>query len=359
VSDRLLLSVVVSASDSGATLRPVLEAIRASSLQTDSYELIVVDDVSRDDTVSLSARYADTVVRLTGSRRGRSYAKNRGAELAGGEFVAFIDGDVIVRPDTLERMLHLLLQRDLTAVSASHDEMSGPRNFVSEYWNLLVRFGEEQHAGRCAQFAPGCGMVRRDAFLAAGMYDEWRFATECLEAAELGQRLRGAGYDVLLSPELKVSHLKTWTLESVATEVWRRGRLLARTLGYARMRTAVPSEVVFTLTRSLIPVAGLLGSLSLASAFVPRPSLVARGGIVLGVFLVSNLSIHRFYARTRGVAFAIAAAPLHIFSQGVVAAALCIGWLMREVFGDPSPDATTQAYSEVGVETWPPVRRRL
>jgi len=33
-------------------------------------------------------------------------------------------------------------------------------------------------------------------------------------------------------------------------------------------------------------------------------------------------------------------------------------WMLREIFGDPSPDATTQAYSEVGLETWPPVPRR-
>jgi hypothetical protein len=50
---------------------------------------------------------------------------------------------------------------------------------------------------------------------------------------------------------------------------------------------------------------------------------------------------------------------LHIFVQIVAAIALCTGWVLRDVFGDVSPDATTQAYSEVGLEIWPPVPRRL
>jgi hypothetical protein len=50
---------------------------------------------------------------------------------------------------------------------------------------------------------------------------------------------------------------------------------------------------------------------------------------------------------------------LHIFAQIVASLALCTGWILRDVFGDASPDATTQAYSEVGLEMWPPVRRRL
>jgi hypothetical protein len=48
-----------------------------------------------------------------------------------------------------------------------------------------------------------------------------------------------------------------------------------------------------------------------------------------------------------------------LFAQAVAGVALCAGWVLRDVFGDASPDATTQAYSEVGLETWPPVPRKL
>jgi hypothetical protein len=201
--------------------------------------------------------------------------------------------------------------------------------------------------------------MRRDAFLSVGMYDEWRFDTACLENVELGERLLRAGRGVLLSSELKIVHLKRWNLESIVREVWRRSRLLARSLGYSRMSVAAPGEVVFTLSRALRPAAALLGTLMLAAAFVPPTPAAAKAGVALIVVLLTNLPLHRFYARARGLWFAIASAPLHLFVQIVTMAALCTGWILRDVFGDVSPDATTQAYSEVGLDIWPPIPRKL
>ena len=360
MAERVLLSVVVSVRDSGFTLGEALAAIRASDLPRGSYEIIVVDDASIDRSVSIAARYADTVVRLTGRRVGPAYARNRGAELARGGVVAFVDGDVVVRRDTLRRMLDTLVDRpDIDAVSAPHGADSGAPNFVSQYWNLLLRFGEQRRSGHCAQFVPGCGAVRREAFFSAGMYDEWRFDTACMESVELGERLGGAGHGLLLSSELSVTHLKRWDVDSVCQEVWRRSRVLARSLGYLRMSAAAPGEVVFTLCRTLISAVALLGTLMLAAAFVPSPHASAKVGVGLAALLLTNLPVHRFYAETRGFWFAIVSAPLHIVVQIVAAIALCTGWILRDVFGDVSPDATTQAYSEVGLEIWPPVPRRL
>jgi hypothetical protein len=73
---------------------------------------------------------------------------------------------------------------------------------------------------------------------------------------------------------------------------------------------------------------------------------------------MTNLPLHRFYASARGFGFAAMSAPVHIFVQTVAAAALCTGWVLRYLVGDVSPDATTQAYSEVGLEIWPPIPRR-
>jgi len=282
MSERLLLSVVVSVRDGASTLGEVLAAIRSSDLPSDSYEVIVVDDASGDGSVAIAARHADTVVKLSGRQSGPAYARNRGAELAHGAVLAFVDGDVIVRRDTLQRMLQMLDERsDIDAVSASHADSSGAQNFVSQYWNLLLRFGEQRHSARCAQFAPGCGAVRRKAFFSAGMYDEWRFVTACLESVELGERLLGTGHGVLLSSELKVTHLKRWDLGSVFQEVWFRSRLLARSLGYSRMSAAAPSDVVFTLSRALTPAVALLATLMLAAAFLPTPHTEAKGGSVV------------------------------------------------------------------------------
>ena len=354
-----LLSVILSISDCAATLRQVLAAIRASDLPTSSYELIVVDDASADGSVAIAARYADTVVRLSGRAAGPAYARNRGVEVARGEIVAFVNGDVLVRPDTLSQMLNTLDTRpEIDAVSASNDDSAGATNFISEYWNLLFLFGQQRHSGRCAQFAPGCGAVRREAFIAAGMYDEWRYETECLESVELGERLLATGRAAVLSAELKVTHLKRWDFRSVCREVWHRGKLLTRSLGYSRTRALAPSDIVFTLSHALTPALALVGTLLLAGAFVAPPHAVREAALALLVLSATNFPVHRFYAWKRGVRFAIASAPIHIVVQIVTAGALCTGWIQRYLIGDVSPDATTQAYSEVGLEVWPPIPRK-
>jgi hypothetical protein len=266
----------------------------------------------------------------------------------------------LASPDTLPTILSTLAARqDISAVAASRDEPSGATNFASQYWNLLLGFGEQQQTGISAHFESGCGAVRRDALVATGMYDEWRFGEQCLEGLELGQRLQRAGHNLLLMRDLRVVYLKRWSITAICREVWHRSALLARSFGYQLTSVTAPGEVVFTLNRALTPAVAVMGSASLAAAFVPPSFALFRDGGMLALVLLGNLPVHRFYAKKKGLAFAVASAPVHVIVQGVSAMALCTGWLLRDTIGDRLPDATTQAFSEVGLEIWPPVPRKV
>jgi hypothetical protein len=352
------LSVIVPVRNGSSTLARALAAILASQLPRDDYELIVVDDASTDASPELAARYADTVVRLTGRAAGPAYARNRGAELAQGEILAFVDADAMVRPDTLPEMVRMLADHPaLDAVSASHDRTAGAGNLASQYWNLLLHFGEQRYAGTSANVASPCAAIRRDVFLSAGMYDEWRFGTVPLEGIELGNRLEGSGREVLSARDLEASGLRQWNVRSLCREVWNRSTLLSRSLGYKRTRASVPSEVVFTLSRPVAPVFAVLCVVALTGAFLPHPNLQIKTAIVLLGAIALNFRAHLFFAKARGIFFAVAVAPLHLLMQAISGVGLCAGWALRDAFGDREPDAATQAYAEVGVETWPPVPR--
>ena len=163
------LSVIVPVRDGSATLARALTAILASELPRNDYELIVVDDASTDGSAEVAARCADTVVRLSGRRCGPAYARNRGAEQARGEVLAFVDADAMVRPDTLPRMLRMLSDHPgAHAVSASHGHAAAEHNLVSEYWNLLLHFGGQRQTGTSGDVASPCAVITRTAFLSAG-----------------------------------------------------------------------------------------------------------------------------------------------------------------------------------------------
>lgn len=358
MSSACRLSVIVPVRDGVETLSRALSAILASELPREDFELIVVDDASRDSSAEIAGRYADVVVRLTSRRSGAAYARNRGAELAQGDILAFVDADALVRPDTLPRMLKTLSdQPGLDAVSASHGGAPGSRNFISEYWHLLLRFGEQTHTGTSGDIASPCAAIRRDAFLSVGMYDEWRFEAARLEGVELAQRFATSGRDAVSSREVEVTGLRRWNLVLLCREVWDRSTLLARSLGYRRTIEAVPSDVVFTLSRSLVPAMALLFIVAVSAAFLPPPSQAFKVGIIALGAIALNLPAHAFFARARGIPFAIAVAPVHLLMQAVAGLGLCAGWVLRDAVGDSEPDAATQAYAEVGVETWPPVPR--
>jgi hypothetical protein len=355
---RLPLSVVVVVRDAAATIDVALSAVLASEMPREDYELIVVDDASSDASPAIAARYADTVIRLTGPQSGPAYSRNRGAEMARGAVVAFLDVDAKVRPQTLPGMLEMLAKHPgLDAIAASHDDRPAAPNFASQYWNLLLHFSEQCYAPVEGALTSGCAAIRRSVLFSVGMYDEWRFGPPSLESVELGKRLMQAGHGVMLSRDLQITPLRRWSFAAICREVWNRSALLARSLGYKRTRLIAPTEVVFTLSQLAAPALAIVGAIlvftaSFAPHSQPKVLSVAAAGIC-----GANFSVYRFFLRTRGLAFTIAVAPVHLLMQCVAAVALCVGRLMRDTVGDRLPDAATQAYAEVGLETWPPVRR--
>lgn len=358
MNSALPLSVVVVVRDDAATLDRALGAILASEIPRDDYELIVVDDASSDESTTIAARYADAVVRLGGKQCGPAYARNRGADLARGEVVGFVDADAMVKPDTLPGMREMLDRHPgLDAIAVSRDAAPAEGNFASQYWNLLVHYGERRHVLIQDSFPSGCTAIRRSVLLEVGMYDEWRFGTASLESVELGKRVADAGYGVLLSRELEFRQLKRWNLLSVCGEVWKRSALVARSLGYQRARASAPAEVVFALCETAVPALAFISTILLCSAFFAEPRRPIAITAAIAGLVVANFPVYRFFLRSRGPLFTVAVAPVHVMMQCVGALALCIGRLMREAIGDEVPDAATQAYAEVGLETWPPVRR--
>jgi glycosyltransferase involved in cell wall biosynthesis len=91
----------------------VCDAVRSALVQREGeVEVIVVDDVSTDDTVAALEREFGVQVRVVRleRRRGAGGARNAGARLARGEFVAFLDSDDVWLPGKLDAELAVFEQ---------------------------------------------------------------------------------------------------------------------------------------------------------------------------------------------------------------------------------------------------------
>ena len=83
----------------GECVRPLARAIDVAQLA--GAQLIVVDDGSTDATAQVLERFGSTIRVIHQRNGGLAAARNAGVRAASGEFVAWMDGDDIARPDRL------------------------------------------------------------------------------------------------------------------------------------------------------------------------------------------------------------------------------------------------------------------
>lgn len=82
--------------------RYIVQGIESVLNQTySSYEIIVIDDGSQDNTRHLLQPYENQIHYVYQENQGVSVARNHGIELSQGEFVAFLDADDVFLPDKL------------------------------------------------------------------------------------------------------------------------------------------------------------------------------------------------------------------------------------------------------------------
>ena len=356
----LRLSIIVPVHQGASVLPKSLGALTESDLPRDFWELIVVDDASTDGTAQVASRYADAVVTLGRKPQGPSYARNRGVEAATGDVIVFIDADVCVHRETLGRFAKIFAENPgFSAVFGSYDAAPPAPGLVSQYRNLLHHWVHQQNGGDAETFWAGCGAVRREVFLEAGMYDEWHFSRPQIEDIELGHRLKALGHRISLDPDIQATHLKRWTLRNmIATDFRDRGVPWTRLL----IQRGIVSKSRSLNLRLMERVNTVLVWLSAASAVVALGARDARWLIPAVLLLLPvlwfNRHLYGFFRKHRGFWFAFRAIPLHLIYYFLNGTAVGWGWLVHHAVGEPQPAVAVQAFSEVGLESWPPVPRK-
>jgi glycosyltransferase involved in cell wall biosynthesis len=312
-------SIIVPVYNGGDAFERCLDALFRSSFR--GWEFIVVDDGSTDGSADLAARRGATVLSSPG-RQGPGAARNLGARRAVGEFLFFLDADCAVHPETLETAAGILkAQPAIDALFGSYDDAPAAPNFIAQYKNLFHHYVHQRADPEAATFWAGCGAIRRTAFDAVGGFDAELFSRPSIEDIELGYRLRECGFRIRLGKSVRVKHLKAWTFEGLL-----RSDILDRGVPWAELmlgRGALDNNLNVRLSERLSVVASclLLASLAIAPW---RPAFLWPAGIMALWLLAGNWKLYRFFARRRGVGFALRAIPLHWLYY--LYCAIAFGW---------------------------------
>lgn len=198
-----LFSVVIPTYNREAYVAATLESLLAQ--ECEDWELIVVDDGSTDRTLEVVRQFCDALPGRTQileqDHRGCAAARNRGAEVASGEYLAFLDSDDLWFPWTL-RTAHDLIESEGRpsvigfALHSFYDEAE-----VAAIHKAPLRTGrgvDYLTDGIRLQFAMGVAhtVCRREAYLACG---------GCVE-----KNVNGTDSDVLLKMGLAPGFVRVY-----------------------------------------------------------------------------------------------------------------------------------------------------
>lgn len=185
--------------DGADELPTLLAALAGQTLSPERFEVVVVDNASRDASAAV-ARGAGAAV-VTEPRANRALARNRGVAAARSDLFAFTDVDCVPDPGWLEAMLRCAPQAPLLA-GPVRVTTGDPPNSI-ERFEALWRFSQEAWVKQgWAATADLC--VRRDAFEAVGGLDiTYRHIGE---DADFCVRAGRAGFALGYCPDAIVTH---------------------------------------------------------------------------------------------------------------------------------------------------------
>jgi glycosyltransferase involved in cell wall biosynthesis len=175
---------VVPAYNEARHLRLCLSSLQSQTLTP--CELIVVDDGSRDETAAVADALGAVVIRTP--HRGPAHARNRGAAVACGDILVFVDADIECSPAYLENLIGPITRNGATGTFSKEIYIGNLSSRWARAYALIRRLAlprllPDSHPDESGNYR---AIVRRR-FLDVGGYEEVGYGEDMTLAPKLGE----------------------------------------------------------------------------------------------------------------------------------------------------------------------------
>jgi len=251
------LSVVVPTYNRGPLLRDTIDAILRSRLdRVGATELIVVDDGSPvpADLGPDATAPGFTVRLLRRPNGGPAAARNTGYRAARGDIVLFIDDDITVPPDLVER--HLAAHERLGVAVVCGRCVLRPPPGRRGLFDFLEGQGHDPGRDTHEEFVRiqivASGQISVPRSLAPSGEGAYRedLKTPGAEEFELSMRLRTLGVPIFLAPQIQALHCQAVDIDSVSRQQYKHG------MGYAEAAVKCPETLALPELATVIEASG-------------------------------------------------------------------------------------------------------
>lgn len=228
MTNDLKISVIIPVRDHTGFLKKLLDSIRQNAPKEIGYEIIVVDDGSREDIAPLVEEY-DVRYHREDASKGPAHARNIGAGMASAPLLFFLDADLEYPPGLMEHALNLLEQEpELAAISFIDQPFCKTDGIIKNYGSLIEYhfyqiLVEHKPVARIFAFTTRNGIVRSEAFQEIGGFNE-KYTTNAMEDYDFGKRLAGK-FPVAMSNGPLIYHNFPSKLSGLLRNYWVRAKL--------------------------------------------------------------------------------------------------------------------------------------
>lgn len=131
-------SILIPAYNEQATIIEILERVNRQRIEGVEFEVIVIDDCSKDRTVDLLEARQDLYSKLVKQAKngGKGAAIKAGLAIASGDYILFQDADLEYDPNDYKQLLEPVLRFDADVVMGSR-LIASPITRVSYFWHKV------------------------------------------------------------------------------------------------------------------------------------------------------------------------------------------------------------------------------
>lgn len=192
-----IASVIIPAFNEQQYIGEALDSLLNSQFDHNQLEIIVVDNGSTDNTVAIANSKGVRVEIQPNIKVGA--VRNRGARLASGKYLIFLDSDCVVSPLWILNGIQQLEENETLVLGGQYLTRAQP-SWLERYWALSNSTG----AVHLTTLVGGCIFIRKDTFLDVGGFDE---SLNSGEDSEITSRLKNKGYSVKIDAKMSIIHL--------------------------------------------------------------------------------------------------------------------------------------------------------
>lgn len=211
----MTISIIILTKNAGGVFKSVLDGVFSQNYV--SFETIIIDSGSTDDTLKIAKKYPLKIFRIKPSEFGHGKTRNLGVKLAKGKYIVFLTHDAI--PNNKEWLAEILKPLSDKKVAAVYGRQlpKEEENTLDKLFSLVL-YGQKEIEWTLGSYTPGDNIfsdvnsaIKKDLLL-ENPYKNDIIASEDHEWAN---RIMQKGYKVIYQPKAEVIHSHSFNLYSL------------------------------------------------------------------------------------------------------------------------------------------------